>query len=99
MTVIRAKVVYARPEHQWIVEVELEKPATIRKAAEKSGLLELASRFEPDGICGAGIRGRVLDWDAPVAEGEYVEIYRQLPEDPRARRRRRAREERKGCGR
>ena len=89
----KATVAYARPEHQWLVEVELDAAATVRDAVDASGLMEVAARYEPDGILGVGINCRRLGWDAPVAAGDRVEIYRPLRENPRERRRRLAREE------
>lgn len=85
---MRATVAYARPEHQWLVEVDLPAGATVRDAVEASGLAP------PAAPGGAGIGGRPVGWDHPVRDGDRVELRRPLAQDPRERRRRRAREER-----
>jgi len=91
-----AEVAYARPEHQWLVKVKVVAETTVRQAVEASGLMPVAERYEPSGIEGFGICGQRVDPDAPVSAGDRIDILRPLREDPRERRRRLAREDRRG---
>ena len=81
--------VYARPDRQLIVALELDPGTTAREAALESGLdayfddLDLAQ--VPLGIFGE----KVAD-DAVLAAGDRVELYRPLLQDPMQRRRQRA---------
>jgi hypothetical protein len=83
MADVRVEVVYALPGGADAVTVRLRAGATVREALEKSGLLG-AVRGK------VGIFGRVVALEAPVADGDRVEIYRPLEIDPKEARRRRA---------
>jgi hypothetical protein len=86
---LRATVVYARAERQWLVELELTPGATIRDALVRSGLLEQCAELagaEP----AAGIFHRRLPLETPVRDGDRIEIYRPLQLDPMEARRLRA---------
>ncbi len=84
------EVVYALPEEQCIRVLPLP-PAgmTAVEAVVASGLLEkfpeLVRRELP-----LGIFGTPCEPSRPLQPGDRVEIYRQLPNDPRAMRRERA---------
>ncbi len=93
---LKVTVAYARPEHQWLVEVMLPPGSTVRDAVVASGLHERIDTLERE-IAGIGIGGKKLEWSSPVREGDRVEIYRRLKEEPRDQRRRIAREERGPC--
>lgn len=86
---IRVSVAYARPDRQEIVRVSLSAGATLRDAIEASGLpitfpeIDLARD-------GAGVFGRRLPLEAPLADGDRVEIYRPLLAEPKTVRRDRA---------
>jgi len=41
-----AEVTYARPEHQWLVKVEIAPETTVRQAVEASGLMPVAERYD-----------------------------------------------------
>jgi putative ubiquitin-RnfH superfamily antitoxin RatB of RatAB toxin-antitoxin module len=83
-------VAYALPGRQYVIELPLL-PAglTARAAVEHSGLLaefpELA--MQPMVL---GIYGAVCDGERQLRDGDRVEIYRPLKQDPRALRRERA---------
>ena len=77
------EVVYALPRGERSVRVTVRAGATVREVLEKSGLLPLARGK-------VGIFGKVVSPEAPVADGDRVEIYRALAVDPKEARRRRA---------
>lgn len=87
---LRVEVVYALPREQALVALEVEEGTTARQAAQRSGL---ARRFPSAGIERAplGIFGRRVAPDAPLRDGDRVEIYRALATDARSARRARAR--------
>jgi uncharacterized protein len=84
------EVVYALPDRQRVVELDLPVDGlTAAQAVERSGLL----REFPDlaeGPLVLGIFGVVCDASRPLRKGDRVEIYRPLRHDPRAMRRERA---------
>lgn len=77
------EVVYALPQREESARVSVPQGATVRDVLEKAGLLPLARGK-------VGIFGKVVPADAPVADGDRVEIYRPLAADPKEARRRRA---------
>ena len=86
---LRVTVVFAHPEHQTPVRLELPSGSTVGMAIRASGLLEK----HPDidlAHNAVGIYGRRVRLDALLYEGDRVEIYRPLPVDPRALRQQRA---------
>ena len=83
MADLRVEVVYALPRREASVRVSVPRGATVRDVLEKSGLLPLARGK-------VGIFGKVVRADAPVADGDRIEIYRPLAVDPKEARRRRA---------
>jgi putative ubiquitin-RnfH superfamily antitoxin RatB of RatAB toxin-antitoxin module len=83
MAELEVEVVYALPQGEESVRVSVPHGATVRDVLEKSGLLSRVSGK-------VGIFGRVVRADAPVADGDRVEIYRPLAADPKEARRRRA---------
>jgi putative ubiquitin-RnfH superfamily antitoxin RatB of RatAB toxin-antitoxin module len=80
--VIRVEVVFARREGADSVTVQLPAGATVRDAVAASG-------FSAD-LRAVGVFGRRVRGDAPLADGDRVEIYRPLLLDPKERRRQRA---------
>jgi len=85
----RIEVVFARPERQRIVELPLGEGMTARQAVEASGLV---AEFPEIAGCPLvlGVFGRRVEPEHVLADGDRVEIYRPLPDDPKERRRRRA---------
>ena len=87
---MKVQVAYARPERQEVVPVSVGPGATIGQAIAASGIREsfpeIDLEVQPVGVF--GVRRRL---DDPVREGERIEIYRPLAEDPRQARRRRVR--------
>jgi putative ubiquitin-RnfH superfamily antitoxin RatB of RatAB toxin-antitoxin module len=84
MAGMRIEVVCALPGSVQAVELRLPAGSRVRDALAASGLAAQAN--------GAiGVFGKEVDPDAPLADGDRVEIYRPLQMDPKERRRQRAR--------
>jgi putative ubiquitin-RnfH superfamily antitoxin RatB of RatAB toxin-antitoxin module len=93
---IRVDVAYADPQVQIVRHAAVASDATAEEAIRASGIRALL----PDGFVPAaiGIFGRVVAADAPLRDGDRIELYRSLKIDPRQARRRRAEGTRKTCG-
>ena len=87
---IRVDVVFALPDRQVVVALELAEGATVAEAVDQSGLAE---QFPAEGIeaLPTGIWGRATPREHLLSDGDRVEIYRPLEIDPREARRRLAR--------
>jgi len=83
--VISVEVVYAAPDRQLVVPLRLAGGSTVAEALARSGL---APRLEAGGA--VGIFGRACAPDTVLHDGDRVEIYRPLAEDPKVARRKRA---------
>ncbi len=91
---MRVEVVYAFPRTCYAAEVEIEEGATVADAVRAAMAAEPfrslpASRPPPD-ASKVGIFGRVVTPDTRVSDGDRVELYRDLAQDPREMRRERA---------
>ncbi|HCS28204.1 MAG TPA: RnfH family protein [Spongiibacteraceae bacterium] len=88
---IHVEVVFATPQKQQIVALELPAGTSVREAALKSGL---DAQFEGLDLAKAdlGVFGKAVPKpdDTPVANGDRVEIYRPLIADPKEVRKQRA---------
>lgn len=86
----KVEVAYAMPGRQRVIELPLS-PAglTARAAVECSGLLAEFPELSTQPLV-LGIYGNVCDGERPLRDGDRVEIYRPLKQDPRALRRERA---------
>ncbi len=93
----RCVVAYATRERQYLWAVDVPLDATIADTIEAAR--QLAD--EPDvpwETATVGIFGQVRERSYRPSEGDRVEIYRPLPNDPREKRRERVQRERKGRG-
>jgi len=86
---LRVSVAIAGPRRQHVVELELPEGSRLRDALEAPEVRALAGEPGPHAHVGVWSRRRPLD--APLREGDRVEIYRPLVADPKAQRRARAR--------
>ena len=88
---IHVEVVFATPDKQQIVALELPAGTSVREAALKSGL---DARFEGLDLAKAdlGVFGKVVakPENTPLNDGDRVEIYRPLIADPKEVRKQRA---------
>lgn len=81
-------VCYAEAERQTWLRLEVPEGSTVKQVLDLSGVLQqyphidLASQK-------VGIFGKLTKLDAPVKEGDRVEIYRQITADPQQVQRRR----------
>ncbi len=89
---INVEVVFAEPDKQRLIELEVEEGATVAEVLEASGIY---SRFRNTDLTrlAVGIWGTVVERDAAVRDGDRVELYRPLEMDPREARRLRARDQ------
>ena len=81
MSSIRVEVVAAWPGRAEISNLELPGGSKVRDALRLAGITADA----------VGVYGKRVALDAPLADGDRVEIYRPLGLDPKERRRSRAR--------
>ena len=96
----RCTVAYATRERQYLWTVELPASARIADAlaAARAGAAAAAPGIAaavPWDTASVGIFGEPRGRADTCADGDRIELYRPLPEDPRARRRERARRERR----
>lgn len=90
---IRVEVVYAFPEAQTIVELELRQGATIAEALTASRLREILPGNSFAGFR-IGVWGACVLPDTELRDRDRVEIYRELIADPKQARRQRAKQQR-----
>lgn len=85
---IHIDVVYARPEKQTVLSVEVKPTENIGSVIEKSGILQKCP--EIDLIKNAvGVFGQKASLTDLLHDGDRIEIYRPLVADPREIRRKR----------
>lgn len=78
------EVVDARPEAQRQMTIQVSAASTLQQAALQSELLAATDRAP------LGVFGRVRPSDTLVSDGDRIEIYRPLINDPKQARRQRA---------
>ena len=83
------EVVCALPARQWVVALDVPAGATLRHALERSRIFEQLPGLVL-GDCRFGVHGQMRSLDSALKAGDRIEIYRPLPDDPKAIRRRRA---------
>jgi len=83
---LHVTVVYAQERRQWVVPVEVEAGASVQAAIERSGLLDVVPQLRWQTL-EAGVFHRRCSLDAPVRDGDRIEIYRPLQIDPKEARR------------
>jgi putative ubiquitin-RnfH superfamily antitoxin RatB of RatAB toxin-antitoxin module len=88
-TRIAVEIVFALPEVQRLIELQLPPEATIADAIAGSGLASVFPQHALDALP-VGVWGRLTDHDQVLHDGDRVEIYRQLKIDPMQARRLRA---------
>jgi hypothetical protein len=86
---IRVEVAYAKLREQVLLELHVAAGTTAQQAIEQSGILQ---RFPEIDLKEnkVGIFGKATKLDAPLQEGDRVEIYRPLIADPKEQRKKRA---------
>jgi putative ubiquitin-RnfH superfamily antitoxin RatB of RatAB toxin-antitoxin module len=86
---LSVEVVYARPGQEDAVTVTLSAGATLGEAVAASRILERHPELEAARLK-IGVYGKSTTPEAAAADGDRVEIYRELEMDPKEARRRRA---------
>ena len=89
---MRIEVVYALPQRQERVSLDLAPGSTVLDAIQASGLLQRLPEIK---LSRAGVWGRPASPDTRLRDRDRVEIYRPLIADPKEIRRRRAGKARK----
>lgn len=88
---VSVEVVFAAPDRQLLIKLQLPSGSTVRQAALQAGLQDHFSDLDladaPLGIFGKAV---VLPETRMLEEGDRVEIYRPLLADPKDVRKRRA---------
>jgi putative ubiquitin-RnfH superfamily antitoxin RatB of RatAB toxin-antitoxin module len=81
-------VCYADADRQLWLRMEVPDESSVEEAIRRSGILK---RFPEIDLTAqkVGIFGKLVKLDAPVKEGDRIEIYRPIVADPRTVRRRR----------
>lgn len=87
------EVVYARPERQTLLTLEVAAGTTAGEAVTESGILGYHPEIEWPGTP-IGVHGRKVSPDQVLRSGDRVELYRPLTADPKEVRRRRAADQR-----
>jgi len=87
---IRVEVVYALPERQVLLRLEVPEGTTALEAAQRSGIEAQFDDLVLDEASRLGIFGQVVPGSQVLKEGERVEIYRPLKADPKEVRKARA---------
>jgi len=85
------EVVYAKPDIQVLIPLEVEEGTTLRTAIERSGVLERFPEIDLE-KAKVGIFGKLSKLDAVLRAKDRVEIYRPLIADPKEVRKQRAAE-------
>ena len=86
---IEVEVAYAKPETQVILNVKVERGATVEDAIKLSGILHNFSEIDL-ATNKVGVFGKLSKLNAPVKAGDRIEIYRHLIADPKEVRKQRA---------
>lgn len=88
---VAVQVVYALPDAQTRIDIMVAPGTTVRQAIEQSGILQLFPNIDLL-TAKVGIFGKIVPLDRLLRDRDRVEIYRPLIADPKAARRRRARQ-------
>ncbi|MGB2317537.1 MAG: RnfH family protein [Litorivicinaceae bacterium] len=94
---MKVQVVYANPDRQYVIDLDVPEGTTIYEAAELSGLAdrfpEIDLETTPMGVFGVRIKTATTTVLHP---GDRVELYRSLIADPKENRRTRAESQKLG---
>ena len=89
---MKIEVIYALPERQELLTLDLPEGSTAFQAVEASGLLQKYPDIEPGGRNKLGVFAKLVKSDAVLRDRDRVEIYRPLIADPKEVRRQKAAE-------
>ena len=83
---MKVSVTYALQRRQTLINVELSEGATVKDAIEKSGILKQFPEIDLKQQK-IGIYSKITKLDAPLTDGDRIEIYRPITADPKTVRR------------
>ena len=86
---LAVSVAVATPQRQEVFALDVPAGTTVRQAIERARVFEEFPELSP-AQCAFGIYGRLCAADTLVYDGDRVEVYRPLADDPKAIRKRRA---------
>lgn len=86
---LSVEIVYATEDRQELITLQVRQGTTVAGAIESSSIASLFPGEMLD-VCPTGIWGRLVERTQVLREGDRIELYRQLQQDPRAARRERA---------
>lgn len=89
---MKIEVIYALPERQELVTLDLPEGSTAQQAVEASGLLQKYPDIELGGRNKLGVFAKLVKADIVLRDRDRVEIYRPLIADPKEVRRQKAAE-------
>ena len=81
-------VCYAEADRQLWLRLEVPDGSTVQQAIELSGVLQRYPNIDLE-TQKVGIFGKFAKLDAPIKEGDRIEIYRKITADPQQVQRRR----------
>jgi putative ubiquitin-RnfH superfamily antitoxin RatB of RatAB toxin-antitoxin module len=87
--VIEVEVVFAKPDKQMCIPLKLELGSSVQQAINESGILNKFSEIDLTKLK-VGVFGKLCDLEKTVEQGDRVEIYRPLTQNPMDARRNRA---------
>lgn len=87
---VRIEVVYARPERQWSVELELVEGTSAEAASETARDSEPLLWVDEMNVVAYAVWGREVPGEYQLKDGDRLELLRPLPIDPMEIRRRKA---------
>lgn len=85
---MKVQVVYASPDWQIVLDMDVEAGTTVAAALAKSGIYSTVAEAEQATV---GIFGTVTSRSTVLQPGDRIEIYRPLSQEPKEARRRRVR--------
>ena len=94
MALLDVEVVYARPEYQTVLSIQVPTGTTALEAVQCSGMLQRHPELVAETL-ELGVFGNAVAHAYTVQSGDRVEIYRPLLVDPVARRKRLAQAQRR----
>ncbi len=87
---IQIEVVYARPERQWSVDLEIDDGASAEEATEIARNSEPLLWIDDLQVVAYAVWGREVPAEYRLKDGDRLELLRPLPVDPMEARRRKA---------
>jgi uncharacterized protein len=89
LAVLRIEIVYAQPQHSVVKHLRLPHGAVLADALRLAAADQDFFGIDLSGPA-VGIFGKVVRQDQPLQDGDRIEIYRPLAEEPKLARRKRA---------